>query len=259
MSTQRIKLTLALAAALLAGHSAAQEEEKKTPQAEASADLPDGFAVLERYVEAIGGVEANEKITGVQMVGRFNIHNQPYTGTVDISMAAPNKRLMLINVEGMGLINQGANGEAAWTTQIPGSPPTMLQGEDAKEQIEDANFYGRLKPREQYTSAETVGVFTQDDVKVYKVKLVDKRGNHTEALYEVESGLLRKQSNKESAEAVGFTTETTFNDYRDLKDGIKMPFELVVTSPQFSQTITFTEIKLDPTFPESTFDTPGAL
>jgi len=259
MSTQRIKLTLALAAALLAGHSAAQEEEKNTTQAATTVDLPDGFAVLDRYVEAIGGLEAHEKMTGVKMTGRFAMPAMGIGGTIDMNMQAPNKRVMLINVEGFGVIRQGTDGKVAWTTQMPGTPPTMLEGEAAQEQIDDADFLARVKPREQYTSAETVGVFTHKDQKVYKVKLVDKNGDHSEAMYEVESGLLVKQSFKTDPEAPGFGTETEFNDYREVSDGIKMPYSLVVTANQSQQTITFDEIILNPLYGEGVFDPPGAL
>lgn len=260
MSTQRIKLTLALAAALLAGHSAAQEEDgKKSTHASTSADLPDGFAVLEKYVEALGGLEAHEKMTGVKMTGRFAMPAMGIGGTIDMNMATPNKRVMLINVEGFGVIQQGTDGKVAWTTQIPGSPPTMLEGEQAQEQIEDADFLSRVKPREQYTAAETVGVFTHKDQKVYKVKLVDKNGDHSEALYEVESGLLVKQSVKADPEAPGFATETEFSDYREISGGVKMAYSMVVTANQSQQTITFDEITLNPQFLDDTFDPPGAL
>lgn len=259
MSNHKIKLTLALAAALLSGHSLAQEEDKKSPTTHSSADLPDGYAVLDRYVEAIGGVEANKAVTGVQMVGTFDMPAMGITGNLTINMQAPNKRVMVIDVTGFGAIHQGTDGTVAWTTMQPGTPPTMLEGEELQEQIEDADFYSRINPRETYTSAENVGVFTHGDVKVYKVKLVDKGGTHSEALYEVESGLLRKQSFKETPESVAFATETEFNDYRPLNDKIRMPYELAVSSPQFEQTITFTAITLDPDFAEGTFDAPGAL
>ncbi len=263
MSNHKLKLTLALAAALLSGHSAAQDadndDEKHHSSTNASADLPDGFAVLDHHVKAIGGVEANTEIKGVQMVGTFDMPAMGIGGSIDIKMHEPNMRVMDIIVDGMGAIKQGTDGKVAWTTQMPGTPPTLLKDEEAQAQIDDADFYGRVKPREQYTSAETVGEFTFDDTKVYKVKLVDKAGNHSEGLYEIESGLLRKQSFKESADAPEFTTETEFNDYREIKDGIKMPHELVVSTPQFEQVITFTEIKVDPEFPEGTFDAPGSL
>lgn len=259
MTTQRIKLTLALAAALLAGHSAAQEEEKRTTQAEASADLPDGFAVLERYVEALGGLEAHEKMTGVKMTGRFAMPAMGIGGTIDMNMAMPNKRVMLINVEGFGVIEQGTDGKVAWSTQMPGTPPTMLEGEDAQKQIEDADFLSRVKPREQYASAETVGVFTHKDQKVYKVKLVDQNGDHSEGLYEVESGLLVKQSAKAEPEAPGFATETEFSDYREISGGVKMAYSMVVTANQSQQTITFDQITINPEFLDDTFDPPGAL
>ncbi len=259
MSNRKLKLTLAVAAALLSGHSAAQDEEKKTTAAHASADLPDGFAVLEKHVEAIGGQKANMEIKGIQMIGTFAMPAMGLGGSIDIKMAAPNKRVMAINVEGMGAIDQGTDGKVAWTTQMPGTPPTMLEGEAAEEQIEDADFYARVKPREEYTSAENVGVFTHDDVKVYKLKLVDSRGNHSEALYEVESGLLRKQSFKETAESTTFSSETEFNDYRAIQGEVKMPFQLEILSGQFGQTITFEKIVIDPEFDESDFEAPGSL
>ncbi len=260
MSHHKLKLTLALAAALLAGHSAAQDEEKlHSTAATATADLPDGFAVLEKHVEAVGGLEANLEIEGVQMIGTFSMPAMGLGGTIDIKMQEPNLRAMDIMIDGMGAIKQGTDGKVAWTTQMPGTPPTLLGEEEAQEQIDDADFYGRVKPREQYTSATNVGVFTHKDIKVYKLKLVDKAGNHSEALYEVESGLLRKQSFKETAESPTFTTETEFNDYRPIMDEVKMPFELVINLPQFSQTILFSKITVDPEFPEGTFDAPGAL
>ena len=264
MSNHKLKLTLALAAALLSGHSAAQDDDDKnhSPSTHTTADLPDGFTVLEKHVEAIGGVEANMKIKGLQMLGTFEMPNVGpggISGTIDIKMAAPNKRVMAINVEGFGEINQGTDGKVAWTTQMPGTPPTVLEGEAAQEQIDDAEFYGRVKPREQYTSAETVGVFTHDDVKVYKVKLIDKSGKHSEALYEVESGLLRKQSFKDSAEDTAFSSETEFNDYRAIDGEVRMPFQLVVEANQMGQVITFEKVVTDPKFAEDAFDAPGSL
>lgn len=259
MSNHKLKLTLAIAAALLSGHSAAQDEEKKATTSHASADLPEGFAVLEKHVEAIGGVEANMKIKGVQMIGSFDMPAMGVGGSVDIKMAAPDKRVMIIGVEGFGQINQGTDGKVAWTTQMPGTPPTMLEGEAAEEQIEDADFYSRVKPREEYTSAENVGVFTHDDVKVYKIKLVDTRGNHSEALYEVESGLLRKQAIKSAPDSANYSSVTEFNDYREIDGGLKMPFELVVSAQEMGQTITFKEIKIDPEFADDAFDAPGTL
>ena len=261
MSNHKLKLTLAIAAALLSGHTAAQDDDEKqhSPSTHAAADLPDGFAVLEKHVEAIGGKEANMEIKSIQMIGTFEMPAFNASGSVDIKMAEPNKRVMLISVEGMGDINQGTDGKVAWTTQVPGTPPTMLKGEEAQAQIEDADFYDRVKPREKYASAETVGVFTHEDVKVYKVKLVDTQGNHSEALYEVESGLLRKQSFKDSAEATTFSSETEFNDYRSIKDEVKMPFELLIQAGQFGQIITFKEIVINPEFTDDTFEAPGSL
>ncbi|GAB5497270.1 MAG: hypothetical protein Phyf2KO_23500 [Phycisphaerales bacterium] len=260
MSNQKIKLTLAMATALLAGHASAQESVSSSAEGAAVAqNLPDGFEILEKHVEAIGGEKAWKKHTGVRMEGTFDMPAFGMGGTVLINMQAPNKRAMVINVEGMGVIKQGTNGEVAWNTQMPGTPPTILEGEDAKDEIKEADFYGDIYPRKKYASAETVGEFTLDDKKVYKVKLVTADGDHLESMFDIETGLLLRQSFKASEDAASFSTETVFKSYKDLGDGIMMASELEIVTPQFSQTITMDSIELDPEFESTTFDPPGAL
>lgn len=260
MSNQRIKLTLAMAAALLAGHSASQASATGAAAgATVATELPDGFEVLERHVEAIGGEKSWKNIEGVRMEGTFDMPSFGLTGSVLINMQAPNKRAMLIDVEGMGEIKQGTNGVVAWNTQMPGTPPTILEGEDAEDEIKEADFYGDIYPRKKYASAETVGTFKLDDKDVYKVKLETTDGDHLEAMFDIETGLLLRQSFKASEDDASFSTETIFKSYKDLGDGVKMASVLEIVSPQFTQTITMTEIELDPEFESTTFDPPGAL
>lgn len=263
MSNQKIKLTLALATALLAGHSSAQESmttvEGAAEGAAVAQNLPDGFEILEKHVEAIGGEESWKKHKGVRMVGTFDMPAFGLTGDVLINMQAPNKRAMVINVEGMGEIKQGTNGVVAWNTQMPGTPPTILEGEDAEDEIKEADFYGDVYPRKKYASAETVGEFTLDDKKVYKVKLETTDGDHLEAMFDIETGLMLRQSFKSSEDDTSFSTETLFKSYEDLGDGVMMANVLEIVTPQFTQTITMTEIELDPEFDSTTFDPPGAF
>lgn len=260
MTNRKIKITLALASALLAGHSASQEASSDAAEDAAVAqNLPEGFEVLDMHVEAIGGKEAWMKHKGVRMEGTFDMPAFGMGGTVLIHMQAPNKRAMIIDVEGVGVIKQGTNGIVAWSTQMPGTPPTVVEGEEAKTEIENADFYAEVKPREKYVSAETLGIFTLDEKKVYKVKLEDTQGNHSEAMFDIESGLMKRQSFKMSAEATTFTTETVFTEYKELEDGLKMAHKLEIVSPQFSQTITMDTIELDPEFDTTTFAPPGSF
>ena len=84
----KLKLTLALASALLAGHSAAQDATATTTSsAAATVTLPDGFEILERYVDAIGGEKAYRSHKNERMTGSFEMAAMNINGTIVIRPA----------------------------------------------------------------------------------------------------------------------------------------------------------------------------
>lgn len=253
--------TLALASALLAGHASAQDSTATSSgAATASATLPDGFEVLDRYVEAIGGEEAYRKHKTEQMTGQYSMPAMGIQGPIVIKRAATTKTLINIQVPPFGEVIQGTNGEEAWGAS-PDRPMTMLEGAEADKMINEANFYAIVEPRKTYTSAETVGTVTFAGVECYKVNVVTSWGEHQVCLFEVESGLHRKVSTRESTETDVFTNEITYSDFRDA-DGIKRPFRMAITTAAMmgaEQVIQFETIEFGVEFEEGTFDPPGSL
>ena len=262
MGNQKLRLTLALASALLAGHSSAQDATATSSGAAsaAAATLPDGFEVLDRYVEAIGGEHANRKHKNEKMTGSFKMEAMGIDGTIVIRRAAATKTLVNIDLGVMGSAVQGTNGEVAWASQ-PGQPLGIIEGEQADGMINESNFYANIEPRKTYTSAETVGIVTFDDVECYKVNLLTSWDQHMVGLFEVESGLNRKISSRDSLETDSFTNEVTYSDFREV-DGIKRPFNLEITAAVMMgmvQVIEFDTIEFDVEFEKGTFDPPGSL
>ena len=107
MANQKLRLTLALATALLACHSAAQDASAASSgAAAASTTLPDGFEVLDKHVEAVGGYEQNKKFKSIRMSGTFKMPAMNIEGTIEINNKAPSSAVIKVDLGAMGNVEQ---------------------------------------------------------------------------------------------------------------------------------------------------------
>ncbi len=220
-----------------------------------ASNLPDGFKVLESYVEAIGGEKAYRKHKSEQLTGRIEIPMLGAKGTVVLLREASTKTRVDIELEGLGQIIQGTNGEIAWRSQL-GMPVEILSADEASQILNEANYYAPVEPRKVYTSATTTAKVTFEGVECYRVELVTSWGDHQVGLFEVESGLHRKISTRESPGSDTFTAETTYSDYRKVK-GVKRPYKLEIKASGMTQIIEFDSIELGTRFDRDTFEPPS--
>src|SRR6266508_2247239 len=132
---------LALAPAL----SFAQEKPAETkPAATAETRLPLADEVLDKYVEALGGKAAVEKLTSRVMKGDFELTTMGVTSVAEIYAKAPNKWLLTINVPGFGLVQQGYDGASGWA-QDPQTGLRDLRGGELEDVKRSAEFNQPLK------------------------------------------------------------------------------------------------------------------
>ena len=225
-----------------------------TPAAQPAGNLPDGFKVLENYIEALGGESAYRKHKSEQLTGTISIPVLGASGTVVLMREASTKTRVDIELEGLGRISQGTNGEVAWRSQL-GMPAEILGGEEASSMLREANYYAPVEPRKTYTAATTTGKVTFEGVECYRVELVTSWGAHQVGLFEVETGLHRKISTRDAEGSDTFTTETTYSDYRKVK-GVKRPYKLEIKATGMTQVIVFDTIELGTKFDKGTFDPP---
>ncbi|MEM9166787.1 MAG: hypothetical protein AAGB48_07150 [Planctomycetota bacterium] len=270
MTIDRLLLALPAAAlmSLQGGVAAAQAEatqpaaaqpdtEAESESEQPAADLPDGFDILDKHLEASGGAEAGLKVQAMRMLGDFAMPAIGMGGTITISMQAPNSQIINVSLGGMGTMVQGTNGEAAWR-QDPGMPMRMLRGPEAEQMIEQAKFHAQYAPREQYTSATTLGTEEMNGEPHYRVGLVSAAGNESVGFYSVRTGL-RYMERQVDPDTGAVASEIAYEDYRTIDGGLVMPFKMSISSGGIQQVITYTEIQVDPEFDSSTFDAPGDL
>jgi len=181
--------------------------------------------VLKKYVAAVGGEAAIRSVHSRQLVGK--VVTPGGEAPMEIIEAAPNKFLRIIDSPVSGRSENGLDGAVAWTRTdggiqtVEGPPVGMMSRELALYRpIELATAYGSLKaPRSDSLDSRAVNVIE-----------ATSRDGMLEILYfDRESGLLSGWD-----VAIGGTTiRNRVDDYR-LVDGIRIPFKVRRSRPDFS-------------------------
>lgn len=78
--------------------------------------MPTAPEILNKYVQAIGGRAANEKIKTRYLKGTFDLAPMGVKGDVESYAAAPDKSYTKSNLQGIGEIIEGSDGKTAWSS-----------------------------------------------------------------------------------------------------------------------------------------------
>src|SRR6185295_9173411 len=116
-SMKRITVTLVL---VLLGAISALAQAKPEADKKPAGPLPTVDQVLENYVKAIGGKEANMKVTSRVEKGTLEIAAMGVNAPIELYSKAPNKSLFFLDVPSFGVIQEGFDGTGAWSQEPQG-------------------------------------------------------------------------------------------------------------------------------------------
>ena len=191
----------------------------------AQTPLPEGSAVLDKYVEVTGGRAAYEKLRSEVQTATMEIAGQGVRFTMTIYRAAPNKSYVVMEMPGMGKIEEGTDGKVVWSlSAIQG--PRIKEGAEKSMGLLAATFNGDLRWRELYKSAETVGVEDVEGGPCYKVVLTGNDGLIQTRYYSTKTGLIVKTIMTVKTQMGEIPTESVVSDYRDA-GGVLVPYKSV--------------------------------
>ncbi len=237
--SSRVLLALAISAGVLA----------------AADELPKGDTILDKYVEATGGKAAYGKVHSDISTGAMELMGMK--GKLISYGAEPNKRLVEIELEGVGKIQEGTNGDLAWSFSAM-QGPRIKEGDERAEALMGARYNADAAWRDQYTSAETVGVETVAGKECYKVVLKRKTGSPVTRWFDKQSGLLVQSAQTAKSPMGEVETVTTLSDYRkegDLLVAHKM--EMQMGTMQMGMTID--SMKQNAEIPKDKFEPPDEV
>lgn len=218
-----------------------------------NAALPTVDAILDKYIAAIGGRDAQRKITSRVMRGRVDVPGVSFGGKVEVFAKAPNKSLTIMNVEPMGLFKTGFDGRIGWN--FSGNGLDVATKID-REALLDADFYREIKLKELYTRLKVTSKIKDGFRQVYVVEAaVDARAPAETLYFDVESGLLVRRDLTRTVSRGPVRAEVYFSDWREL-DGVKIPFRMTQSMPTMKFVTTIEEVKHNVAVDEAIFKRP---
>jgi len=225
--------------------------------ARAEEQLPKAEGILDKFVDATGGKAAYEKIHNEKSSGTIEFVGKGVKGTVTSVNAEPNKVYTRIELENIGAIEDGTDGDTAWTlSALQG--PHIKQGEERAATLREATLRAPLEWRKLYKHAETAGTETIDDQACYKVVLTPNEGKPETRYFDKKTNLLVKVTMTVASPMGEVPTETTFADYKE-ESGLLSPRKVhqKALGQEFLVTIDSIEYNID--IPKDRFDLPAEI
>jgi hypothetical protein len=180
---------------------------------ESAPALPAGREVIDRYIREIGGREVILGQTSTHAIGTVSLPAAGLVGQMESFQAKPNKALQRTTLPGIGVMEEGFDGNVGWSLS-PLTGPSLLEGRQLEQRQFDADFYEELKPSEQYRSITTLEQTTFAERAVYKIRLMKKTGEEDIEYYEVETGLKVGAVSTRESPMGPMQSTTTYTDYR---------------------------------------------
>jgi len=258
------RIALILAFAMSAAFPAPAQEKPKSdaPKADAAkadakpaAGLPSVDDILAKYVNAIGGKEAFEKIKSRTAKGSFEIEAMNMTGTFEMFAKAPNKSAMKIDLPGFGVVNNVYDGAKGWDSN-PMAGLRELSGAELAAMKRRADFHSEINFKKHYPKMEVKGKEKVGSSETYVIEATPDEGGPEKLYFDVNTGLLVRHDLEAEGPQGKMATEIYTDDYK-VVDGVKIPHTLKQVNPMFAMTMKFTEIKTNVEIDEAKFNKPS--
>ena len=194
---------------------------------ESSKALPTIDQLLEKYIRAIGGRDAQEKIKTRIAIGEWDNVTRGVRFPIEIYSKAPNKRVEILDAsENRGITGRGYDGTSGWSMNMTETGLRPLEGAELAMIARESDFYRALRLDQLYKRLTVTAKENIEAREVYVVEAVPETGNPEKLYFEVASGLLFRRDVVYGKTPV----HHYFEDYKDI-DGIKLPFTLRSEGP----------------------------
>jgi photosynthetic reaction center cytochrome c subunit len=186
----------------------------------AAETLPPVKQILDRYVQALGGAEAFNRIS-TRIAKGSRIGADGVLVPEEVYQKAPDKLLTITSYPQV-VFSNGYNGTAAWGhSSREGATP--LPDQLIAQIKRDAVFNKDLKLEQLYSSLTVLGKTSVRDADAYIVQAKPADGPIEKLFFDVKTGLLVRRYTESDTPLGKLPLQTDFEDYRDV-DGIKQPF-----------------------------------
>lgn len=210
-------------------------------------------AVLDRYKQALGGVEAIEKVQSETVRGEAEGTGMPGKATF-VYYAKPFKSLSKVRRANSTEVVSGFDGKVSWSVDPQGA---SIDKDTALESVRrDADLQYALHQPDYFKKLDFAGVTDFDGRPCYWLHGTTNWGKDNNQFYDVQTGLLagyRFQADDESAAV----STLVFQDYKNF-GGPLVATKLTFRTGDHTRTFTYKSVTYEP-LADSLFELPEAV
>ncbi len=240
-----------VATPLVATEDLKPEAEPSKAPGDAKPVLPQADQLLDKYLSAIGGAAALQKVTSRVEKGKIdaNGHQLP----IEIYAKAPDKRISSMHLPNGDSIT-AFDGKQGWLSNA-GHPHLMSAAENDAVRI-DSDFYFASHVK---TLFQKFSVVPGEKIDGHDTYLVFGRNEGQPPLrlyFDQQSGLLLRLVRYAETALGRMPTQIDYSDYRDA-DGVKIPFRWTLARPGGRFTIQIDDVKQNVPVDDAMFTAPA--
>src|SRR6266851_8589863 len=216
--------------------------------------LPTGEAILDKYIEVTGGKAVYEKKHTEISSAVMEFTGKGVKANMTVYHAEPNNSYTVVDIEGIGKMEEGTNGAVVWErSALKG--PRVKTGEERAVALRAASIHHDTRWRDFFQKVECTGVEPIDGHVCYRVVLTPKEGQPETRYYDKQSSLLVRTNMILKTEMGEIPAESSVGDYRTV-DGVLTPFlvKQKVLGQEF--TVTLQSMKTNVDIPRERFALP---
>ena len=218
----------------------------------ASASAQTADEVINKHIEAVGGLENIKKVNTVKMEATLTTQGMDIPITIyQMHNKGMKQEINVMNMTGFVVVTN----EGAWQFMpfMGQSAPEPMTAEEADAQKDGLDIQGELVDyKSKGHSVELLGKEDVDGTECYKLKLVRKSGR--ESTYLIDTKTYYPLRVKSKVKVNGQETEVVqgFSNYQKQPSGIVLP--MTMENSGLPAPINITKVEVNPTFDASVFE-----
>ena len=224
----------------IASVAQAQKTETAKPAAPAQ-NLPTVKEVLDKYVKAVGGRAAIEKIKSRTLTGTVEITAMNLKGTFEAYNAPEGKSYSKTVLTGVGELLEGTDGKTAWVVN-PFQGNREKTGAELTQSRLINDFYRDLNLEKLFPKMELKGIEKVGEKDAYVITATAEGVPSETWYFDTKSGLMLRSDVTAIAPEGNQPISFFFEDYRSV-DGLMVAHRIRNQTPSFVMTMTVGEIK----------------
>lgn len=223
-------MSLKLAAVILLCASVGYSQQTPAPS-------PTVEQIINKSIEALGGRTALASLTSVVMTGTTEVVAYNSSGATTTYAQSPDKFATVTNFDGYGTVGHGYDGKIAWLAD-PQRGTTVLTGNPLADARLEAEFESILQWNSLYPKSEVTGTDKVEGRDSWVVKMTPAEGDAVTRYFEAQTFLLDKIVTTGSTPQGPGQIAVEFSDYRDIGDGVKLPYTIKINVPGVGDLVT---------------------